>query len=62
MCAASPLLQDGNAGLVKLVVDAHTRRRILRLTHTYMTLPLAGIAQQVALGGGAAEAELAVLR
>ena len=54
-------LQDGNAGLVKLVVEAQTRRRIQRLTATYMTLPLAGIAQQVGLAGAPA-AELEVLR
>lgn len=41
------ILQDGNAGLVKLVVDSQTRRRVQRLTDTYMTLPLGAIAQQV---------------
>lgn len=53
-------------GLVLLVVEAATRRRIQRLTDTYLTLPLGAIAEKAggAAGGlvGPGEAELAVLR
>lgn len=54
--------QDGNWGLVSLVVEAATRRRALRLTGTYVTLPLDTVAQRVGLAGGAAEAEVTLLR
>lgn len=36
------IYQDGNMGLVKQVVSALTKRKIMQLTHTYITLPLSG--------------------
>lgn len=36
------LRQDGNMGLVKQVVHALARRKIMQLTHTYITLSLRG--------------------
>ena len=55
------LLQDGNMGLVKLVLAGRIKRAIQRLTQTFLTLSLADIAQQVGLQG-AAEAEGHILR
>ena len=55
------LLQDGNMGLVKLVLAGRTKRAIQRLTQTFLTLSLADIAQQVGLQS-AAEAEGHILR
>lgn len=41
--ACHPLYyQDGNMGLVKQAASALTKRKILQLTHTYITLPLSG--------------------
>ena len=54
-------LQDDNMGLVKLVVDSQTKRNVLRLTQTYLTLGLPDIASAVGLPSAAA-AELAILR
>ncbi|CAM9126931.1 unnamed protein product [Sphacelaria rigidula] len=42
-------MQDGNVGLVKQVVEALTRRKIMQLTHTYITLSLKDIADKVGL-------------
>lgn len=53
--------EDGNMGLVKLVLAGRTKRAIQRLTQTFLTLSLADIAQQVGLQG-AAEAEGHILR
>ncbi len=55
------MLQDGNAGLVKLALSARTMRAIQKLTQTYLTLSLADIAAQVGLGS-AAEAEQHILQ
>ena len=55
------LLQDGNMGLVNLVLDAKTKRAIQKLTQTFLTLSLADIAQQVGLAS-AGEAEAHILR
>lgn len=54
-------MQDGNMGLVKLVLAGRTKRAIQRLTQTFLTLSLADIAQQVSLET-AAEAEGHILR
>ena len=54
-------LQDGNMGLVKLVLAGRTKRAIQKLTQTFLTLSLADIAQQVGLQS-AAEAEGHILR
>lgn len=54
-------MQDENVGLVKLVVEAQTKRNVLRLTQTFLTLSLSDIATQVELPNAAA-AELAILR
>lgn len=54
-------MQDGNMGLVKLVLAGRTKRAIQRLTQTFLTLSLADIAQQVGLET-AAEAEGHILR
>lgn len=43
--------QDGNMGLVKQAVSALTKRKIMQLTHTYITLPLRGEHQRRALNG-----------
>lgn len=43
--------QDGNAGLVRLVVEGTARRRIARLTQTYLTLSLGDIARQASTRG-----------
>eukprot|EP00208_Stichococcus_sp_RCC1054_P006764 CAMPEP_0206143158 /NCGR_PEP_ID=MMETSP1473-20131121/19525_1 /ASSEMBLY_ACC=CAM_ASM_001109 /TAXON_ID=1461547 /ORGANISM="Stichococcus sp, Strain RCC1054" /LENGTH=449 /DNA_ID=CAMNT_0053538445 /DNA_START=183 /DNA_END=1532 /DNA_ORIENTATION=+ len=53
--------EDENLGLVKLVVEAQTKRNVLRLTQTYITLSLADIASNVGLPTAEA-AELAILR
>ena len=53
--------QDENLGLVKLVVEAQTKRDVLRLTQTYITLSLPDIASNVGLPSAEA-AELAILR
>jgi hypothetical protein len=58
----TPLLQDGNLGLVKQVVARAVQRTISRLTATYLTLSLTEVAAAAGLGGGAAEAEEALLR
>lgn len=55
------IVQDGNMGLVNLVLAAKTKRAIQKLTQTFLTLSLADIAQQVGLDS-AAEAEGHVLR
>lgn len=34
--------QDGNMGLVKQAASVLTKRKIMQLTHTYITLPLSG--------------------
>lgn len=54
-------VQDGNMGLVNLVLAAKTKRAIQKLTQTFLTLSLADIAQQVGLES-AAEAEGHILR
>lgn len=36
--SAIALLQDGNVGLVKLVIEGQARRQIQKLTQTYLTL------------------------
>ena len=54
-------LQDGNMGLVNLVLAARTKRAIQKLTQTFLTLSLADIAQQVGLSN-AAQAEGHILR
>ena len=63
--SASPtlasVLQEENAGLVKLVVDSQTKRNVQRLTQTYLTLSLPDIAAAVGLPSAQA-AELAILR
>eukprot|EP00752_Nemacystus_decipiens_P009384 g8387.t1 len=41
--------QDGNMGLVKQAVSALTKRKIMQLTHTYITLPLSDISDKVGL-------------
>jgi len=52
--------QDKNFGLVKQTVQALVRRKIQRLTSTYVTLSLSDIAQQANLGSPAeAEAHVA---
>ncbi len=53
--------QDGNTGLVKLVLAGRTKRAIQRLTQTFLTLSLADIAEQVGLEN-ASEAEGHILR
>lgn len=53
--------EDGNMGLVNLVLAAKTKRAIQKLTQTFLTLSLADIAQQVGLES-AAEAEGHILR
>lgn len=55
------LLQDGNMGLVNLVLASRTKRAIQKLTQTFLTLSLADIAQQVGLSN-AAEADGYILR
>lgn len=55
------ILQDGNMGLVKLVLAGRTKRAIQKLTQTFLTLSLADIAQQVGLEN-ASEAESHILR
>lgn len=54
-------MQDGNLGLVKLVLAGRTKRAIQKLTQTFLTLSLADIAQQVGLQD-ASEAEGHILR
>ncbi|KAL0040703.1 hypothetical protein WJX79_002309 [Trebouxia sp. C0005] len=54
-------LEDGNMGLVKLVLAGRTKRAIQKLTQTFLTLSLADIAQQVGLKT-ATEAESHILR
>ena len=54
-------MQDGNMGLVKLVLAGRTKRAIQKLTQTFLTLSLADIAQQVGLET-ATEAEGHILR
>eukprot|EP00904_Undaria_pinnatifida_P007183 jgi/Undpi1/3595/HiC_scaffold_16.g06967.m1 len=46
--------QDGNMGLVKQAVSALTKRKIMQLTHTYITLPLRDISNKVGLEDPAA--------
>ncbi|CAM9168849.1 unnamed protein product [Ascophyllum nodosum] len=41
--------QDGNMGLVKQVLSALTKRKIMQLTHTYITLSLRDISDKVGL-------------
>lgn len=41
--------KDGNMGLVKQAVSALTKRKIMQLTHTYITLPLRDISNKVGL-------------
>ncbi|CAM9092589.1 unnamed protein product [Hapterophycus canaliculatus] len=41
--------KDGNMGLAKQAVNALTKRKILQLTHTYITLPLSDISAKVGL-------------
>ncbi|KAK9809877.1 hypothetical protein WJX72_000853 [[Myrmecia] bisecta] len=53
--------EDGNGGLVRLALEAKTKRSIQRLTQTYLTLSLADIAQAANLRD-AGQAELYVLR
>lgn len=53
--------EDGNMGLVKLVLAGRTKRAIQKLTQTFLTLSLADIAQQVGLET-ATEAEGHILR
>ena len=60
-CRAAACLQDGNIGLVKLVLAGRTKRAIQKLTQTFLTLSLADIAQQVGLQD-ASEAEGHILR
>ena len=55
------VMQDGNMGLVKLVLAGRTKRAIQKLTQTFLTLSLADIAQQVGLET-ATEAEGHILR
>ena len=55
------VLQDGNMGLVKLVLAGRTKRAIQKLTQTFLTLSLTDIAQQVGLEN-ALEAESHILR
>lgn len=38
MMSAIASLQDGNGGLVKLVIEGQARRQIQKLTQTYLTL------------------------
>ncbi|GAB0491686.1 hypothetical protein MMPV_002941 [Pyropia vietnamensis] len=45
---------DGNAGLVAALSPALLRRRVMRLTRTYLTLPLADVASMVGLPDAAA--------
>ena len=52
---------DNNLGLVKQCVEALYRKRIAKLTKTYLTLSLEDIAKEVGLGGPA-EAEAYLLR
>ena len=52
---------DNNMGLAKQLLEALTSRRIQRLTHTYITLSLTDIAQNVGLAGPA-EAEARLVR
>ena len=54
-------MQDGNMGLVKLVLAGRTKRAIQKLTQTFLTLSLPDIAQQVGLET-ATEAEGHILR
>ena len=62
---ASPLRscggQDGNWGLVQLASEGRTKRRIQRLTQTYLTLSLQDIAATARLASPQ-EAELHILR
>lgn len=53
--------EDENVGLVNLVVEAQTKRNVLRLTQTFITLSLSDVAKQVGLPS-AESAELAILR
>ncbi|CAM9302951.1 unnamed protein product [Scytosiphon promiscuus] len=49
LAGSEKFTKDGNAGLVKQAVSALTKRKILQLTHTYITLPLSDISAKVGL-------------
>lgn len=53
--------QDNNLGLVKQAKASMVKHRILKLTQTYLTLPLEDLAKLANLEGGPQEAERALL-
>ena len=57
---ADKLREDGNLGLAQQCVAALKRRRLVALSRTYITVPMARAAQESELGGE--EAEKAVVR
>lgn len=54
------VIQDGDCALLDLALEAHSKREILRLTETFMTMPLQQLSQSIRKP--IAETELILLR